>query len=336
MKKDGINKFVLKTVMATIPVIAIVVLYAILDPFAVFRRHEPCPAFKSAIPFNKGYISTCAYIDGRKKHKYDSFIFGSSRTINFRATDWAEHIGGNASIFHFDASNETPEGILLKMKFIKSKGDTIRNALIEIPPIFFNDRSDYLSYRTPWQLDGIISAPSFHYYYLKRFTDWSMFKSIINYKITGEMPPIEIEDKVRFLTTLIDGYDKKTNETYFNHCDSLYYNHPELGRSPQYDITKFHFTDKCATPFHLNILKQINAILRKDRTNFKIILGPMPDYTVLNSSDTDSIKSIFGAKNVYDLSKYRKAYSSGMTFFDNTHFTPFLAKEMLDTVYYCK
>ena len=336
MKDDSINKFVLKTLTATIPVLAIVVLYVILDPFGVVRRHEPCPAFKSAIPFNKGYISTCAYIDGRERYKYDSYIFGSSRTINFRAADWAEHIGKNASIFHFDASNETPEGILLKMQFIQSKGDTIRNAMIEIPPIFFNDRSEYLSYRTPWQLDGLASAPAFHYYYLKRFTDWSMFKSVIKYKITGAMPPVEIADKVRFLTTLIDGYDEKTNETYFNSRDSLYALHPEYGISPKYDIAKFHFTDKRATAYHLLILKQINAILQKDRTNFKIILGPMPDYTVLNSSDTDSIKSIFGAKNVYDLSKYRKAYSSGMTFYDNTHFTPFLAKEMLDTVYYCK
>lgn len=150
------------------------------------------------------------------------------------------------------------------------------------------------------------------------------------------MPPVEIADKVRFLTALIDRYDEKTNETYFNSRDSLYALHPEYGISPKYDIAKFHFTDKRATAYHLLILKQINAILQKDRTNFKIILGPMPDYTVLNSSDTDSIKSIFGAKNVYDLSKYRKAYSSGMTFYDNTHFTPFLAKEMLDTVYYYK
>ncbi len=336
MKNRSLNKFVIKTLVATLPIMALVALYVCLDPFGVVRHHEPCPAFRSAIPFNKGYMSTCAYLDNRESYEYNAFIFGSSRTINFRAAEWAKHIGNDAQIFHFDASNETPEGILLKMKLILSKGDSIKYALIEIPPIFFNDRSEYLSYRTPWQLDGISAAPGFHYYYFCRFVDWSMFKSVLKYKISGEMPPAEIEDHVRFLTTIIDGYDKATNETYFNERDSSYFHHPELGFSPTLDYKKFHYTSKNASKYHLSLLRQIHEIFMQQNTQYKIILGPMPDYTTLTKIDTEHINNIFGKDNVYDLAKYPKAFNGDMTFFDNIHFTPELASQMLDTVYNCK
>ena len=66
MKDGSINKFVIKTFLATIPLVALLLLYIIVDPFAVVRSHKPCPAFGSVYPFNKGYISTCAYIENRE------------------------------------------------------------------------------------------------------------------------------------------------------------------------------------------------------------------------------------------------------------------------------
>ena len=336
MKDNTLNRFTLKAFTAMLIFLPILVIYIVIDPFAVVRHHEPCPAFGSAIPFNKGYISTCAYIDNRDKYHYNAFIFGSSRTINFRAADWKSHLGSDASIFHFDASNETPEGIYLKMKYIDEHGDSIKYAIFEFPSIFFNDRSEYLSYRTPWQLDGIQSAPEFHYYYLNRFLDWSMFKSILKYKAYGEMPPEEIADKVLFLSTIIDGYDRSTNETYFNKRDSLYAHHPEKGKMLRFDPKLFHISKKVSTDYHRSLLHKIHEILLRHNTDYKIILGPMPDYSTLDDTDKTLIINIFGKENVSDLSRFSPAYSGKMTFYDHIHFTPEIGKEMIDSAYFCQ
>lgn len=336
MKDGSINKFVIKTFLATIPLVALLLLYIIVDPFAVVRSHKPCPAFGSVYPFNKGYISTCAYIENREARNYNAFILGSSRTIFFRATDWSKHIGADARIFHFDASNETPEGIYLKLKFIDEHGDSIKYAVIEMPGIFFSDRNEYISYRVPWQLDGYIYAPDFHYYYFNRFLDWSMFKCIFNHKFTGKIPEGEDTKKVVFMNTVIDGYDTTTNETYFNARDSLYAHNPEKGLSPIYNPILFHYTECIATETHYSFLRKIRSIFDKHRTDYKVILGPMGDYSILREEEKQVIMSIFGKEKVCDLSTFPAAYDGTMTFYDNLHFTPTIGKKMLETAYSSK
>lgn len=333
MKNGSINKFVIKTLLATIPLVALLLLYIIIDPFAVVRSHQPCPAFGSVFPFNKGYLSTCAYIENRETQHYNAFILGSSRTIYFRTSDWAKHIGADARIFHFDASNETPEGIYLKLRFIDEQGDSIKYAVMEMPGIFFTDRSEYISYRIPWQLDGFLFAPEFHYYYLNRFLDWSMFKCIFNYKFTGKFPEGEDTKKVRFLNTVIDGYDAATNETYFTTRDFLYAQNPEKGMCPVFDPILFHTTNCIATQAHISFLREIRRIFDKHGTDYKIILGPMGDYSVLREEDKQVIISIFGKENICDLSNFAPAFDGTMTFFDNLHFTPEIGKKMLETAY---
>lgn len=333
MKAGSIHGFIFRTVAASTMLLPLLVLYIIVDPFGVARSHVPCPSFKSAIPFNKGYLSTCAYIENRELYHFNAFIFGSSRTINFRAADWAKHIGPDARIFHFDASDETIEGVYKKVKFIDNHGDTIKYALLEIHPRFFDDAKSGISFRMPWQLDGVLYAPEFHYYYLNRFLDWSMFRCVLNYKLNGQMPPYEIADKVQFLKTIIDGYDSVTNETYFNARDSLYLHHPEMGLAPIYDYSMFHEKGRSVTLEQTRMMEEVKEIFSHHGTEYKIILGPSPDYGVLQVRNHRLIESVFGLENVVDLGRFPAAFNGSMTFYDDIHFTPEVGRAMLDAAY---
>ena len=142
MKKPVI-KFFIKIGFLSIPLVFILILYFTNDPFRVLYSYssyydsgEPC-----YITLNRDYMSTETFIQKYPKYKYNSFIFGNSRSLFYRIEDWKKHISSD-KCFHFNASSESIYGIYKKIVFLKERDIPITNALVVIDNSVFSETTD--------------------------------------------------------------------------------------------------------------------------------------------------------------------------------------------------
>ena len=133
MRKQGLKRFVLLSLLALLPVVLLVGLYVVKDPFHVLRPYDgnaPASTDSVQLTVNTCYVSTEAFRFFEPSRHFDSFIFGSSLSGYYRIKDWATHLPADASPFHFNASRETLHGILNKLNYLERCGVTVKHALI--------------------------------------------------------------------------------------------------------------------------------------------------------------------------------------------------------------
>lgn len=335
---QSITRFILRCLLAALPLVALVAFYLIADPFRVVRYHDPACNIGSPIPSNKGYISTVAYLNGREKYRYNAFIFGSSRSQYFPVKEWTRHLGKDASPFHFDASSESLTGIAQKMRFIEQHGDTIRYALIEIAPWGFKPGDNRgFSFRTPWQLEGIGKLPQWEYDYLRDFMQRHRLVALMRYYITGEAINPSTEKRVFF--TPNRSIDPITNEVINDSIERLialsphtfYRDRAELSRLLR--VSRFHYETTRIRPREIRALAEIADIMRRHHTDYRIIIGPDADRNMLMPSTRAVLDSLFAPSRVHDMTLFLPAVTDTTAYYDHTHFRPHIATMMLDEVY---
>src|SRR5574338_965514 len=97
-------KYFLKRVgFFLIPFFIVLISFFILDPFKILYDYANYSG--SFIQLNRDVISSKTFIKNYDKYKYNSFIFGSSRTVAFKTWDWKNHLDSSSVPFSFDASN---------------------------------------------------------------------------------------------------------------------------------------------------------------------------------------------------------------------------------------
>ena len=129
------RKFLLTTLrfvlIGTIPLLILLVVYIKSDPFKVLYDYDEYydTNDNGRVGLNKDYVSSSTFLNNSKRNKhYDSFIFGSSRSIFYQISHWKTHLPINSNCFHFDASNETLYAMNKKVEFLDGKGVKIKNA----------------------------------------------------------------------------------------------------------------------------------------------------------------------------------------------------------------
>ena len=81
MRKQGLKRFVLLSLLALLPVVLLVGLYVVKDPFHVLRPYDGnAPACTDSVQLtvNTCYVSTEAFRFFEPSRHFDSFLFGSS------------------------------------------------------------------------------------------------------------------------------------------------------------------------------------------------------------------------------------------------------------------
>jgi hypothetical protein len=126
--KQFLKRLIYFALIGSIPIISFLILYFYYDPFKVLRNYDDYS--NQFIAPNRDYVSTTMFIKNYKKYNYNSFIFGSSRTIAFRPNSWRKYLGDNSIPFMFDASNESIYGIYTKLKYLDSINVKLKNVLI--------------------------------------------------------------------------------------------------------------------------------------------------------------------------------------------------------------
>jgi hypothetical protein len=249
---------------------------------------------------SRGDISTKVYLRNRNKYKYNSFIFGSSRSTAHTSVNWEHYLDKNDRAFSFGAWNESVVGVYKRLKLIDSLKDSIKNAFIilDVDHAFDIGKIDWDHYL----ITGISAKQYYlqHYYsYVQNprliFTsiDFALFHKRRKYmnnfagQIKGDIDPVNND--------WVPSSDKKIDADSVNYykksADKFY-------QRPSHQI----FSKKLINGKETEILLKTEAVLKKNHTQYKIVIAPLYDQVKINPDDMSVLKTIFGKKNVYDFS----------------------------------
>jgi len=340
MNNQHIFTFLKKLGLLAIPLVAIVIIYILADPFKVIRNY---PSFyKSGYPcyinLNRDYVSTTTLDNNYSTVNYNSFILGNSRSGFFEVKDWKQHLNNNPICFHFDAAGENIYGIYKKVKYLDNKVSHIDNILLILDYSTLSGTEPmkgHLFIISP-QLENNRNIFEFHLEFFKvfsnpkflfAFVDFNLFGKIRNYMKYGaifyDMPIYYelISNEVRFPYV----------ESIINKDESLYYSQPSNIFYMRTGEVKY--SPPCIYDKSLMLLEKIKNVFDKHKTNYKIIINPLYDQIGLNEDDVRSLCRIFGTENVFDFSGINAFTNDYRNYYDLEHYRPHVARKIMEKIY---
>ena len=130
IKKEGV--FLLKVLLFSTPLLALLLVYVVTDPFKVLRTYH----FDNYYEWQRWELNReLAGVSNLKDRiaqndTPDSYIFGNSRSFSFHCGRWESFFSDGSHAFHFDAANESLFGFCGKVKFLDRHKIKIKNALL--------------------------------------------------------------------------------------------------------------------------------------------------------------------------------------------------------------
>lgn len=339
MRKKGITRFVMLSLLALLPVLLVFGLYVFKDPFNVIRPYDgnaPASADTVQLTVNTCYVSTEAFRYFEPTRHFDSFIFGSSLSGYYRIQDWVPHLPADASPFHFNASRETLQGILGKLNYLERCGVTVKNALIVM--------EDEMLKRMP--LDGDVlyvqhplTAPNvswwkFHQLYFNAFRH----PELVAFTLLPSAATTRLVLDKGYATTDIPDRIKPINEGYYRWADSVIAVNPDAFFTPEhlarYDqpMRQMPYPDKI-TPAVNELLTSIADALKRHNTDYQIIIPPHYAWEAISSNDLYTLEQIFGMERVHDYSHDPKMGTSLRYYYDDGHLIAQECARLMDSAY---
>jgi len=316
-----------------LPVIVMLAVYLVYDPFEVIyasKTHYKDPH----INYNWDYNQTETLIRNYAERRYDSFIFGSSRSLAFRCSDWQKHIDSTRTL-HYAAAAETLYGIHTKFTYLAAHDMPIRNCLILLDTglMAVTWNSSGLLYLKHPKLSGD-SLADFHLTFFRAFMDHSFFLGYVTYKATGTVPKMfrhkfldgQIVDPVTGDKIRSD-WDKalaENSDRYYENLKAFFYPRDETKKSYHPAVIK---------KVQLQYLTEIRQILAANGTNYKVIISPNYDQKYIDRDDLARLQEIFGRENVYDYSGINDFTRDFHNYYEPSHFRPTVARGIMEEVY---
>lgn len=334
------KSFIIKLLLFFLPVEVAVGIYFIKDPFMVLYHHDSYYKKDQVqhIILNRDYVNTEFLLATYDKRRYDSYIFGSSRSINYRAADWTKYIGP-ASCFHYDASDETLYGIERKIQLLKERNMKVKNALLIMDYYLLRGTENsqgHLFVKHPL-LSGenrIRSQVDFFAAYLNK----DFFPAYFDFLMAGHTKFYMLDKGL--LCDIPTHYDVATNEVSYPVYDSEIRNVPDVYyKGRMHLFTRFHrdtvqrYAVRAIGAQQKQLLQNIKQVFTEDNTNYTIIISPLYDQLKLNDSDAYYLRELFGKEHVFDFSGINTMTQDYHNYYDDYHYTPAIATKVLDRVY---
>ena len=319
--------------LALIPLLLLTIGYFYYDPFQVLRPYRDYS--NQYVISNRDYISTETFIKNKDRQNYNSFIFGSSRTLGFRASSWINYLPKGAKPFSFDASGESIYGIYKKIKFLDSLNIRPENALIVLcrDDAFSHDgnHEGHIFIKDP-RTSGE-SALRFQLKFFKAYLNIKFLSCFYAYTFTRHYQPymagyIE-RRKVAYDTitnelTLTDLNEelRQNTERYYATRANIFYERTGERKDSISRINKKH----------LYMLTEVKRILEKNKTSYKVVLSPLYDQIKFNDADLSLLKDLFGSR-LYDFSGKNSFTEAKTNYYEAYHFRPNVGDSIFRMIY---
>jgi hypothetical protein len=323
--------FIKKILLFGIPIWLLILVYFVADPFHVIYSYDNYGS-NYLKTFNRNRLSTETFLRYNPQYHFSSFIFGSSRSSAFRTYDWAEIIN-DPNPFHFDAFNDNISGIKGKIEFIKNQGNPIKNALLVFDNDTFSEEFEE-SGSIVHQKDYRWTGENFFVYHLeffKAFFKKQYFISFIDLKLFKTYRPYMDEFfkfKYYYKAPYNDFYFPENEEKIKQ--DSLnYYKDPEFySRKPEKNTYESRIQEH-----HLNDIKTVSDLLKKEKTDYKVIISPLFNQRLWHPADLEILNFYFGKDRIYNYSGKNKITDDIRYYYEISHFKPSAGKIILKEIY---
>jgi len=333
------KSFLLRILVFALPIVALGMLYLAEDPFKVVHEYSNYRSSGQAltVPINPGMISTSVFEQNQGSADYNSFIFGSSRSMFYQEVDWKKHLPSDARVFHFDASSETIVGILHKLDYVVKSGCEMRHALVIIDGNTFESGqlfNEHLFMEDP-RLVGYRNLVEFQSAHWMAFLDRGFLKAYADYRITGQAKPYMSAQGVLDHRPFV--YDSISNELRYDYYEALiasgeYYTEDRM--KPFYERDgKLRFAAPVITAKSEVLLSSIARQFSSMQTRYFIVISPLYNQIKMNASDVVKLKQIFGEQRVYDFSGVNRFTADYSHYYERSHYRPFVAAMVLDSIY---
>lgn len=337
---DMVKYFFRKLFLFTIPFLCLVIFYCFMDPFKVIWHYDNYfdtskPHF---ISLNKDFVSTENWLNRYKDHKYDSYIFGNSRSIYYEVNTWKDYIGTDVNkCYHFDASGESIFGIANKFNFLSKQKAPIKNALIIFDSELLNQANNsagHLFLKHP-NISGEKKI-SFQIENLKAFLDYKFLVAFIDFKLSGKVK--EYMKKQFLLNDKPFQYDPVNNEMQQRNYEELIKTNPDEFYGPRQSIFYNRqpvqkYSKKVIGEKQLELLDNIKRVLNENKTNYHIVISPLYDQIKMNPADLQVLQSIFGSDKVFDFSGINEFTNDKQNYYETSHYRPHIAANIMKKIY---
>lgn len=333
------KSFVIKIVLFFIPFIIGGVIYLSLDPFKVLRNYDEYYDANAIgrVVLDKDYVSTTNFDNHNPKEKYNSFIFGNSRSMFYQISDWKKHIEPSSKCYHFDAAGETIYSLHKKVKYLENNNVPIKNAIVILDFETLSKTTPnkgHLGAISP-QLINQKNILEFHYTFIEAFFNMKFMYAYFDFKITNKIKPYM--KKGALIDDSAISYDNITNELQFKGYDNLiaenkYYTKERRAVFYERDSV-LSFSNPIIGHSQKEILKDILNVFSKNNTNYKIIINPLYDQKKFAQEDLSYLKSLFNAKNVFDYSGINEITNDYTNYYEVSHYLPRITKGILNDIY---
>ena len=329
-------KFVLELF---IPVVLVILYYLIADPYKIIWHYDTFfpEEGSSIVGLDHDYVSVATFDNYNDSLHYNSFIFGNSRSRYYQVEDWKKHLDSNAVCYHMDASNETLEGIFLKLKYVSERAP-IDNCLLVL--------DNFILPETKTSRDKLIFFPSpqttpekdylvFLVSGFKSFVSPQFFYSYTKMLIFGQVSKKAVEEGV--FDVAVRHYDYRWNETTWPEkeraiANDSYYQGKIMDYFKERPDTLTYAT-QCIYEEQRELINRIASILKTSKSNYKVIISPGYDQLKLNRKDYYVLCLVFGEDNVLDFSGKNDITDDYHSFYDISHYRPHIAAAILNSVY---
>lgn len=338
------KKFLISLLLFLSPILVLLTIYVVTDPFKTLHHYENFYTTTNeqyimpVIGVDRDYISTELFIQNYKKYKYDSYIFGSSRSTTYFFSEWKKYVKGEG-YFHFDASGETLYGIERKISYIKNIGAPMKNALIVMdPPTIASVDNELERLKLKhYKLTGM-KYTDFQNVFLRDFFDPQFLPAFLDYTFSGKIKPYMVKNEIFNSGAIKSRYDLETNEIGFHSLDTMiahnkekYYREREHIFYPR--SKELHYYPKAVGDSSAQMLRRIKAAFDNSHTSYKIVIGPAYDQEKLDTTDMKFLQDLFGAENVFDFSGINEFTNDKYNYYENSHYLPSISARIMNIIY---
>ena len=313
--------------------------YVVLDPFRVIWSHDDAVAQwgdSLQVNINQGHVSAMNFMRYDNLRHYDTFIMGSSMSQNYKVEDLVEHGYGDSSIYHFDAWQETLQGIADKLTFLERRGNRISNVLIIIEEEMLHrdvDDNDFRFMRSPITSPQV-STMAFHWKFFKNFLNVDVMRILLNPRGNSEAAVAQ-----GIVTHDVPNRNPVLNESSYEYFDSLIATSPDqfftAERLANREITAVSTVD--GPQLHgerERQARQVAEILKRNNTNYIVIVPPRYGRRTLCDHDRVALYEIFGNDRVFDFSDHPTMSRDPRCYYDRDgHLISACCKQLLDSCF---
>ncbi len=336
MDKSVIKKFISKVIILATPILIVVGLYLIFDPFKVLHNYKSY--YESGKPnyviLNRDFVCVETLKDYYSVYKYDSYIFGNSRSLFYEVRNWQKYIHSDGC-FHFDASEESIFGINRKIQYLHKKGIIIKNALIVLDHGILEKTSD--SKGILFMKHPALSGSNFLDFQMEYFKGYFDYKFLVPYfdlKFSKKYKPYmsdvlhsdssEYELKYNEIRNpALESKINKNPDDYYLKNKSVFYLRDTIQKIGQVVIKKEQ----------QKLLTEIIKIFKQNNTDYKIVISPLYDQIKLNPEDLKYLCNVFGKENVFDFSGRNQITNNIYNYYEYSHYRPLVASFIMSEIY---